>query len=206
MFDLMDEAQQGIEIDYDNEFGVTRRSGLLHSTRVATRMGWREVEALTVGDEVLTFDNGMQKIAAVERVINWPDHKTCPDHAAPYEVPAGVLGNKERIWVLPNQLVVVESDLAEELTGDPFALIPVSALDGWQEIRRVAPRAPHLVVVLHFERDQVIYAGDGALVFAQAEGFMLDYVFGAADYEPLDGDQAKAVADDLRAKDLAKAA
>ncbi|MEM9350850.1 MAG: Hint domain-containing protein [Pseudomonadota bacterium] len=206
MFDLMDEAQKGIKIDFENEFGVTRRSGLLHSTRVATRMGWREVEALTVGDDVLTFDNGMQKITAIERVINWPDHNTCPDHAAPYEVPVGVLGNKERIWMLPNQLVVVESDLAEELTGDPFALIPVAVLDGLKGIKRVAPRAPHLVVVLHFEDDQIIYAGDGALVFAQAEGFMLDHIYGEFDYEPLDGAQAQAVADDLRARDVAQAA
>ena len=132
MFDMMtEEALPGFEYDTESH-GVARRSGLLHSTRVATSMGWREVEALAVGDKVLTFDAGLQPITAIERVINWPDHATCPDHAAPFEVPAGVLGNSERIWMLPNQLVVVESDLAETLTGDPFALVPVDVLDGWR--------------------------------------------------------------------------
>ncbi|MEM1232595.1 MAG: Hint domain-containing protein [Pseudomonadota bacterium] len=207
MFDLMDTAHSGLEIDLDSQFGVTRRSGLLHSTRVATRVGsdvtWREVEALAVGDEVLTFDNGFQRITAVERVVNWPDHKTCPDHAAPFEVPAGVLGNRELIWMLPNQLVVVESDRAEELTGDPFALVPVDVLEGWKGIQRVAPRAPHLVVILHFAEDQVIYAGDGALVFCQAEGEMLDHAFEAPAYDALDRPVAHAVADSLRAAEAA---
>jgi len=206
MFDMMEDALPGLEIDFSNEFGVTRRSGLLHSTRVATRMGWRAVEALTVGDEVLTFDNGLQPITAVERIINWPDHRTCPDHAAPFEVPAGVLGNKERVWMLPNQLVMVESDLAEQMTGDPFALVPVDELEGWQGIKRVAPRAPHLVVVLHFADDEVIYAGDGALIFTQAEGSLLDYCPAAEAYVPLDRPVAQAVADDLRAREFAVAA
>ncbi|MEM8591515.1 MAG: Hint domain-containing protein [Pseudomonadota bacterium] len=189
--------------EMEEGFGVTRRSGLLHSTRVATAMGWREAEALAVGDEVLTFDNGLQPITAIERVINWPDHKTCPEHAAPFEVPAGVLGNKERIWMLPNQLVVVESDMAEALTGDPFALVPVSVLAGWRGIVRVSPRAPHLVVVLRFENDEVIYAGDGALLLAQSEGSIFDHVFGEAEYAVLDDRHIELVADDLRAQEAA---
>ena len=205
MFDLMtNEAQPGFEINGDFEApGVTRRSGLLHSTRVATQMGWREVETIAVGDEVLTFDAGLQPVTAIERVINWPDHETCPDHAAPFEVPAGVLGNQETVWILPNQLVVVESDLAEELTGDPFALVPVDVLDGWRGIHRVAPRAPHLVLVLHFADDQVIYAGDGALVHTQADVSIVDTVLGKyeATYLPLERHVARMVADDLRAAD-----
>ena len=181
--------------------GIMRRSGLLHSTRVATRFGWRPVQQLIAGDEVLTFDHGFQRITAIEHAINWPDHKTCPEHAAPLMVPAGVLGNSEKIWMLPAQLVVVESDMAEILTGDPFALVPVDVLEGWKGITRVAPRAPHLVVVLHFEEDEVIYAGNGALLHSQGQGTMLDHLFGDVGYTPLERHQAKMVADDLRAQD-----
>ncbi|MEL6608459.1 MAG: Hint domain-containing protein [Pseudomonadota bacterium] len=199
MLDTMTELEN---LGLDGAHGVTRRSGLLHATRVATRRGWRAVESLAVGDEVLTFDAGLQPITAIERVINWPDHKTCPDHAAPFEIPAGVLGNAERIWMLPAQLVVVESDLAETLTGDPFALVPVDVLDGWRGIRRVDPRAPHLVVILHFADDQVIYAGDGALVHTQAEASMVEAMMDDDPaYLPLDRATARLVADHLRAAD-----
>lgn len=203
MFDQLEDALPGLEIDFSNQFGVTRRSGLLHSTRVATSMGWRAVEALAIGDEVLTFDNGGQKIVDIERIINWPDHKTCPDHAAPLEVPAGVLGNRERIWMLPNQVVMVESDIAEAQTGDPFALVPVSTLEGWRGVKRVSPRAPHLVIVLHFERDELIYVGQGMLAFTPAQRSILDHAFGASMYEPLDQSEAKSVVDGLRAADAA---
>ncbi|MEM6727145.1 MAG: Hint domain-containing protein, partial [Pseudomonadota bacterium] len=195
MFDLMDLAGETVEAGAS---GVVRRSGLLHATRVATEDGWRAVETLSVGDRVLTFDGGLQPIVAVSRVINWPDHATCPDHAAPLEVPAGVLGNRETISMLPNQLVLVESDYAEDLTGDPFVLLPVEALEGWRGIERVAPRAPHEVIVLHFAEDQVIFAGDGALVHMQREARMLDLVWeeNAAAYHVLDRAEAQAVAAD----------
>ena len=203
MFDQMEDALPGLEIDFSNQFGVTRRSGLLHSTRVATNLGWRAVEALAAGDEVLTFDRGPQRIVEIDRIINWPDHKTCPDHAAPVEVPAGVLGNQERIWMLPNQVVMVESDIAEARTGDPFALVPVSTLEGWRGIKRVSLRAPHLVVVLHFARDEVIYVGQGTLAFMPAQGSLLDHAYGASMYEPLDQREARSVIDGLRAADAA---
>ncbi|MEM1235743.1 MAG: Hint domain-containing protein [Pseudomonadota bacterium] len=204
MFDLMTkEAVASVAIDLDlGGTKLTRRSGLLHSTRLATRAGWREVESLAVGDEVLTFDSGFQPVTAIERVINWPDQETCPDHVAPFEIPAGVLGNHERVCVLPNQLVVVESDLAEELTGDPFALVPVDVLDGWLGIQRVLPRAPHEVVAVHFAQDQVVYAGDGALLHVQADASILDTALGTheARYQPLERPIARLIADDLKAK------
>ena len=38
-------------------------------------------------------------------------------------VPAGALGNREDMTILPHQPVLIESDTAEEMTGDPLALI-----------------------------------------------------------------------------------
>lgn len=179
--------------------GVSRRSGLLHSTRVATDRGWREAEALCVGDRVLTFDNGYQRLVSVERVVNWPDHETCPDHVAPFAVPEGALGNKDHLWVLPNQRVLVKSDLAKAKTGDPFALVPIKMLAGWRGITRVAPRAPHLVIVLHFAQDEVIYAGEGALLLMQAQGSQLNLEAQSMPYGAYQIDHAQAVADCLRA-------
>ena len=41
-----------------------RTTGLVAGTRIATAMGWRAVEAIAVGDLVLTFDNGLQPVVA----------------------------------------------------------------------------------------------------------------------------------------------
>ena len=37
---------------------ITGQSGLVSGTHVASNMGWRAVEALSLGDLVLTFDHG----------------------------------------------------------------------------------------------------------------------------------------------------
>ncbi|MEL6913628.1 MAG: Hint domain-containing protein [Pseudomonadota bacterium] len=199
MFDYKDAfASSGTLRD---RVGVTRRSGLLHGTRVATRAGWRDVEAVAIGDAVLTFDHGFQTVMGIEHVMNWPDHETCPDQAAPLEVPVGALGNAEKVWLLPRQLVLVESDLAETLTGDPFAIVTVDTLAGWKGIGPVLPRAPHAVVVLHFAQDQMIYAAEGALVHCQAMASILDCMYGDLPYLPLERPAAQAIADDLRAQE-----
>ncbi|MEM1101074.1 MAG: Hint domain-containing protein [Pseudomonadota bacterium] len=200
MFDLK-EAFEPSDPPADS-LPINRRSGLLHSTRVATPGGWRVAESIALGDEVLTFDNGFQRVTGIERVLNWPDHASCPDHAAPFEVPAHALGNSERLLMLPNQLVLVESDLAEQMTGDPFALLTVEMLAGWKGISRVTPRAPHLVIVLHFGQDEVIYAGDGALLHCQSDAGILDCIHSEVAYLPLERAEARAVVEDLHAREV----
>ena len=43
--------------------GITH--GLVAGTNVASNLGWRAVDALSVGDMVLTFDNAMQPIVEI---------------------------------------------------------------------------------------------------------------------------------------------
>jgi len=142
--------------------------GFAAGALVATHLGWRPVEALTVGDYVLTFDNGMQPVAAVTRGAYWLAPGDCPDHLLPICVPAGVLGNDRPMTLLPEQSVMVESDAAEELLGDPFALISAEGLLGFRGIDRMLPWQAFDVVTLHFAQDQVIYADGGALVYCPA--------------------------------------
>lgn len=142
--------------------------GFAAGTVVATHLGWRPVEALTVGDYVMTFDNGMQPITAVTRGAYWMQAGDCPDHLLPIQLPAGVLGNDRAMTVLPEQSVMVESDAAEDLLGDPFALIPAEALIGFRGIDRMRPWQAFDVVTLHFDQDQVVYADGGALIYCAA--------------------------------------
>ena len=160
-------------------------SGLIEGTRVATAMGWRPIEAIAVGDKVLTFDAGLQPVTRIERRALWSGESACPARFWPLEVPAGALGNRDVMHILPNQGVMLESDAAELAYDDPFALVPALALEGVNGIHRTPPRPATEVLVLHFETDQVVFANSGALFFAPSSRDLLDRAF---------GDQAAAIA------------
>ncbi|MCR8723138.1 Hint domain-containing protein [Frigidibacter sp. ROC022] len=140
-------------------------SGLVAGTKVATGIGWRPVEMVVAGDKVLTFDAGMQLVTHVGRGVLWSDDQLCPREFWPLHIPVGALGNAQELMVLPEQSVMVESDVGEEIYGDPFTLIPAAALEGFHGIERVRPKAGLEVITLHFASDQVVFASAGALFF-----------------------------------------
>lgn len=140
-------------------------SGLVSGTRIATTMGWRPVEALAEGDRVLTFDAGLQQISRVSRIRLWDGSEGCPTGLWPLHVPPGVLGNRTEMEVLAGQGVMIESDAAEEIHGDPFALIPAQAIESKKGVYRSQPRAELEVVVLQFSSEQVVFSDTGALFF-----------------------------------------
>lgn len=138
-------------------------SGLVSGTRIATAMGWRRVEQVVAGDLVLTFDAGLQRVTRVTRHMVWEGAGPCPERLWPIEVPTGVLGNREVMHLLPQQTIMVESDTAEDLYGDPFSLIPAEAMDEISASRRMQPQEGFEVVRLHFACEQVVFARDGLL-------------------------------------------
>jgi hypothetical protein len=140
-------------------------SGLVAGTKVATTFGWRPVEAVVPGDKVLTFDAGMQTVTQISRGELWRRDEPCPKSLWPLAVPVEALGNAQAMVLLPEQSVIIESDVGEELYGDPFTLIPAAALEGFRGIHRIEPVRGIEVVTLHFTRDQVIFGSAGALFF-----------------------------------------
>ncbi|GAA0293985.1 Hint domain-containing protein [Rhodovulum strictum] len=147
-------------------------SGFVAGTEIATTTGWRAVEALAPGDRVLTFDHGSQPVRAVQRGFLWRGWTPCPAPLWPLLVPAGVLGNSTPLTLLAEQSVLVESDLAEDLYGDPFVLLPARYLEDALGIERVAPRLgmPVEVIVPLFDRPEIALANGAALVFCPARG------------------------------------
>lgn len=143
-------------------------SGLLAGTKVAIQSGWRVVEAVTAGDQVLTFDGGLQVVTAVTRHVVQTLGGRADYTDWPLAVPAGALGNRADMVLLPQQAVLVESDTAEAVFGDPFAMIPAAALDGFRGIYRRAPAEQIEVVTLQFAQDEVVFANIGALFFCPA--------------------------------------
>ena len=138
--------------------------GLPATTLIATGQGWVVAADLRPGDRIVTFDNGLQRLRAVgagQLRIAPPD---LPRSACPLRVPAGALGNRRALTLLPGQSVLIDSDAAEALYGDPFALVPAGALDGWRGIARVEPAAEVEVVFLEFDGEEIVYAEGMALI------------------------------------------
>jgi len=167
--------------------------GLLPDTKVASGQGWRPVRTLMPGDMVLTFDNGMQPLVDVchhlveagsgpRSVETWPLH-----------VASGILGNKAPLTLLPGQVILVESDLAEDLYGDPFVAIEARELNGMEGVTRIRPRERFMAVTLHFATDQAVFGAGGMMIVCAGTGDLLNDRGGEAVYPVLPGDVAQRV-------------
>ncbi|WIY25334.1 Hint domain-containing protein [Parasedimentitalea psychrophila] len=144
----------------------TGQGGLLAGTHVASNLGWRPVEALSVGDRVLTFDHGMQEITELHRETILMPEEILMDPQCPMFVPQDALHNRVPMWVMPDQGILVESDLAEDAQGDPFVVVPACALEGYRGIHRAAAGQCLQLVMPRFAQDQVIYLEAGLLAFS----------------------------------------
>ena len=171
-----------------------RTSGLVSGTKVATKAGWTFVENVQVGQQVLTFDGGLQTVVALTRHVLIANTNDIASY--PMTVPAGALGNIEKMTILPNQPVMIESDLAEEMTGDPFALVPATSLIGVRGIVQERPASHIEVIQLHFAQDEIVFANIGALFLCRAQADLMSDM-GQSNYEILPVDQAKDLTDCL---------
>ena len=149
-------------------------TGLIAGTRVATAMGWRRIDAISEGDQVLTFDNNLQYVTKVTRVRLWDGEGDCPRRFWPLCVPAGVLGNRTGMKILPGQPVMLESDTAEAIHDDPFALVRARVLEGIRGIDRTPPAPNAEVILLHFADEQVVFGDSGALFFCPSSRDLIE--------------------------------
>ncbi len=197
-------ARRSIEMSgaYDGGLAV-QTHGLMAGTKVASNLGWRAIEALTVGDSVLTFDNGMQKIVEVRRATFWTDAPDTTPAMWPVIVPVGALGNREEITLLADQGVLIECDAAADMYGDPFAMIAAKALTGVRGIHRAAPAQQIELIAVYFEEEQAIYAEGGAVIHCPANTMALDAYLNtdAAHYGVLAPRDAEFLAECLVAED-----
>lgn len=142
-------------------------TGMVAGTKVATNTGWAKVETIREGQQVLTFDGGLQTVIAITRHMLIADVRDVASW--PLFVPAGALGNREDMTILPHQSVLIESDAAEAMTGDPFALIAGTALNGLRGIGQSRPSEWVEVIELHFAQDEIVFANIGALFLCRAQ-------------------------------------
>lgn len=192
---LLKRAQTPMGGMMDSGFSLipTGPGGLLAGTHVASNLGWRPVEALAKGDKVLTFDHGMQEIIALERETILPGEGDLAPARCPLLVPRDALMNRVPLWLMPDQGVLLESELVEDAQGDPFAVVPACALEGYRGIRRMHPGAQLDLVMPRFAQDQVIYLEAGMLGFsATPRNLMCGRVFDDdGPYRVLPADEAR---------------
>lgn len=133
--------------------------GILAGTLIATATGWTPAERLQPADSLVTFDNGLRRLRAVSiaRLVT-PEPAARSRALLPLAVPPGVLGNRRTLTLLPGQPVLIESDAIEARFGEPFAVMPASALEGHMGIQSVEAQPEHQVVLLEFESDEIVYA------------------------------------------------
>jgi hypothetical protein len=134
--------------------------GIIATTPIATPDGWRLAGSLLPGALVVTFDAGIQPVMQAQVLPFY----NVPSAFWPLLVPPWALDNREDVLLLPEQKVLLEADLAEDLYGDPFALVPAQALEGWRGIARCRPPEPSAAVQLGFATPQILYASRGVLL------------------------------------------
>jgi len=187
---------------YDGGLGL-QTHGLMAGTRVASNLGWRAIEALAVGDQVLTFDNGMQEIVEIRRKVFFLDAPETDRAIWPVTVPAGAMGNREELTLLADQGVLIESDAAADRHGDPFAVVPARSLAGVRGITRTAPAQQIELIAVYFAAEEVIYAEGGALIHCPTRSTPLDAMMNGVvpSYDVMGADDAAYLAQALVMED-----
>ena len=148
--------------------GAPVRSGIVAGTRVETESGWRAVESLLTGTKVQTYA-GLRRVARIERSFVEPANRSVNPEPM-LLVPGGVLNNCSAFYLLPDQLVLLETIYAEEVFGDAATLIPGAALTGFRGIEQVRPRGLVEIITLQFDEEDVVYGNTGVLFHCPSVG------------------------------------
>ena len=150
--------------------GAPIRSGIVAGTKVETESGWRAVESLLTGTKVQTYA-GLRRVARIERSFVEPANRSVNPQPM-LLVPGGVLNNCSAFYLLPDQLVLLETIYAEEIFGDAATLIPGAALEGFRGIEQVRPRGLVEIITLQFDEEDVVYGNTGVLFHCPSVGLL----------------------------------
>ena len=101
-------------------------------SRIATAGGEVPVEHLSVGDRVITRDNGFQTIRWIGSA-----RRKAVGRLAPIMIREGVLDNHRDLFVSPNHRMLIRSGVSELLTGESEVLVSAKLLVDGEGIVRV---------------------------------------------------------------------
>lgn len=131
-------AGQDVKINLDQNNNVT--ACFAAGTRIETLEGPRAVEALVVGDQVLTRDRGAATVAWIQGETVKLNNEARKQRHAPVRIKRGALGlgvPARDLVVSPQHRMLVVSRIAERLFGAAEVLVPAKMLVGWPGVKRV---------------------------------------------------------------------
>lgn len=163
---------------------ATTAPGVLAGTLVETPAGWRPVETLAAGDRIATLDGGFCQLLGVTRQRL---HAMAGQEVI--HVPGGVLDACSALDVMPEQGIFLASRIAEEVLGAAGVLVPARVLAGHFGITRRTIATTTERIVLHFAREEIVFANSGFLIHAAPEG----QEPGEGFFDRLDADRAEAM-------------
>jgi Hint domain len=137
----------------DSRSGLLR--GLYASTPVQTAFGWQPIAALAPGDLVMTKDEGLRPIVAINaefRQALWS-----------VRLPAGAIGNPTQVMVPPGQPILIKTEYALPFSGDDLALVPATALEGWRGIAAHVPAQSQPILRIRLDRPGILFVGPGLM-------------------------------------------
>ncbi len=135
-------------------------TGILAGTMVETTTGWRDVQTLTIGDSVHTFDGGQARILGLDRRIIAGG--TITVHA-----PGGLIDNCSDVWLTSGQHILIDT-LDDPQFPDALAvLVPATALTILPGITCQTAALAEVITPL-FADEEVIYANSGTLLHCPA--------------------------------------
>lgn len=123
-------------------------------TMIQTPNGEVEVDVLTSGDMVMTYDNGPQP-------VRWVGQRRVRaiGNFAPIQIKAGTFGDHGTLLLSPQHRVLVRDSLAELLFGERKVLVAAKDLVNDNSVRRIEGDTIDYIHIL-FDKHKVVFSED----------------------------------------------
>jgi hypothetical protein len=148
---------------------ATASMGLPASICVKTDRGWTAVENIEAGTYVETFDDGWQPVQTIirrkiEAVFSGESYRT-----RLVRIGSNIVGNTADLYVPAAQPVLLESDVAEDVFGDPFPIVTAQSLVEADMAEDVLISGNVELFELHFARSQLVFCSGGAVLLTHSQ-------------------------------------
>lgn len=146
----------------------TAGDGFAVGTMLPTPNGWRAVETIVPGDPVETLEGDVVPVLEVRRSRIEPGSSSANGPIRLFEVPPCALGNRVLSVLMPEQCVLFDGPIAEELFGTPLVGVRATDLEGHFGICGFDLAEPTVGYRIVFDLEEVIVADGGMMVICPA--------------------------------------
>ncbi len=130
-------------------------------TQIQTPGGQRLIADLHVGDEVVTAQDGPQKIVWIGKSAVSTAQLVATPHLRPVRIRAGALGDgipQSDLYVSPQHRILLSSPIAERMFGQKETFVPAIKLVCADGIEQVSSFAPVTYLHILLDKHQVVFA------------------------------------------------